>query len=185
MTQANPADGPGIQTFAKGANILTTDGANLPGRCVRCNAVVNGEPIRMKFNWLSKEDKASVSRAGYVPIVGVVIREVLFYSRRKTAVVGVYLCPRHKVLRYAAWPIALVMTSLALWVPYLTFDEKSFSPLPILAGLLIFATGAGFLVWASRVLRSVFMDANSVILTGACKAFVAELPPDPNTSARP
>jgi hypothetical protein len=151
----------------KGTTLIVPAGAQLPHRCVKCNAPAEME-VR-KFSWHHP--------AWYLTIlIGVLVYAVLAIFIQKRATIEVGLCAQHRARR-RAWRIAagvMLFASLASLFGGLG-KEIDGQPFVVLGAMGVFAS----LVVASlsgRNLTPKEISPDGVQLTGCGAAFLDSLP---------
>ncbi|WP_192885910.1 hypothetical protein [Xanthomonas campestris] len=159
-----PANG---DVWREGDVLVCTAGANLPPRCVKCNAPADMPPRRYIFHWHHPVIYAAL-------LLGVLPYVILAIALRKRSAHVLTLCAQHerRRVRYVAVAMASV---LALLVCGLSIDSQ-FRWL-IGAGVMAAMLLIGRL--GSRVLSPMQVDHVQARYLGACDAFLSDLPPLP------
>lgn len=162
---AMPDDG--SQVWRYGDSVLMTPNADLPPRCVKCNADAE-QPVRLRTlywhtPWL------------YILIlVSILIYIIVALIARKSISVSPGLCTEHRLLRrnviLGSWLAALVGIGLIS----AAINQSSWSiallGAAVLVGAIVFGMIRGRIVYATRI------DQNRIELKGFGEAFLASLP---------
>ena len=171
------ARAPGV--WSRGALVVVEQRAQMPDRCIRCNAVAGGRRTRVNFFWIDRSSRERARLWLLVPYAGALLRAVHWDRQGTRRAVEVGLCARHRLLR-ALGPVLAVLGVVGMVaVPWWTFDARSPSPFPPLLGFAVLAIGVLGAAWARRTARAHHIDPSSVTLAGAGEAFVKSLPMDP------
>ncbi|PPV06047.1 hypothetical protein XBLMG947_2895 [Xanthomonas bromi] len=159
-----PAHG---DVWREGDVVVCTPGANLPPRCVKCNAPADMSPRRYIFHWHHPAIYLAL-------LIGVLPYVILAIVLRKRSAHVLTLCAQHEQRRVRS--VAITMASvLALLVCGLSLQTE-----------LRWVTGAGVMVamlvagrLGARVLSVQSIDHQQARYLGACEDFLRALPPAP------
>jgi len=162
-----PAVGmPGAGIWRNGKTLVMTKDAQLPDRCVKCNAFTNGR-LRRKFSW------------HHPAIYILLIVAWLFYLIvamivRKRATVDLGLCEEHSAKRrtyiWISWLLAL--GGVAGFVLAMIAGDGT----PALIGFLLLLTAIVFGVITTRVVYPSKIDDRFVWLKGVNAEYLNQLP---------
>lgn len=159
--EASIADG----VWREGDEVVMLRSAELPLRCIHCNAPVFGRPRRQWLYW---------HRPGWylLLVLNFVVYLLVAIVIRESAVIRPGLCRWHRRRRTAA----LIMGFVALIAMLRVAFSHAGSVEVLLGGVAI-----GFLVivvtaWIARTLRPSRIDGHTIRLKGAGAAFLASLP---------
>ncbi|PPT75621.1 hypothetical protein XaplCFBP3122_12760 [Xanthomonas arboricola pv. populi] len=156
--------------WREGDVLVCTPGADLPPRCVKCNAPADDLPRRYIFHWHHPVIYLAL-------LMGVLPYLILAIVLRKRSSHVLTLCAQHERSR----------------VRYVVITRTSFLPL-LVGGLWIdgatgWLTGAGVMAAmlligrrGSRVLSAQSVDHAQARYLGACEAFLRALPAPPRES---
>ncbi|WP_386340320.1 hypothetical protein O4D10_01120 [Xanthomonas citri pv. citri] len=162
-----PANG---DVWREGDVLVCTAGANLPPRCVKCNAPDDMPPRRYIFHWHHPVIYAAL-------LLGVLPYVILAIALRKRSAHVLTLCAQHE--RRRARYVAVAMVSvLALLVCGLSIDSpfRWLIGAGVMAALLLVGRLGARVLWPTRV------DHARARYLGACDAFLSDLPPPPQVS---
>ncbi|WP_161962979.1 MULTISPECIES: hypothetical protein [Xanthomonas] len=164
-----PANG---DVWREGDLLVCTAGANLPPRCVKCNAPADMPPRRYIFHWHHPVIYAAL-------LLGVLPYVILAIALRKRSTHVLTLCAQHERRRARYVAVAVAMASvLALLMCGLLIDSQF--RWVIGAGVMAAMLLIGRL--GSRVLSPTQVDHAQARYLGACDAFLSDLPPPPQAS---
>ena len=169
-----PRGGPTAETgdgvWREGKLLVMDKRAELPPRCILCNAPATGKPLRRKLTWHAP--------AWYL----LVLFNLLFYAIaamlvRKTATIHVGLCDRHRGRRRMWIAIAWTTAIAAIALPFALIpwgDDAVFGAAGAAGLMLIAAALTG--LYGARVVYAKKIDDVHAWVAGACPAYLAELP---------
>jgi hypothetical protein len=174
--------------------VITVDtGAQMPDRCVRCNAPARSYRLRQQWAWMGAADREDASdmavqafALGDVPYLSKFLRRrhrKFVEASQKTVTIDVGLCPLHRTLRRISLLLLLAGVGGAIGVIYLLEDYVGDNPLPILAAFAVFAGFALVTVASRRTVKLHHVDATSILLTGGGERFIKSLRADPKPAA--
>jgi len=152
-----------------GSTLVMSKDAQLPDRCVKCNAFTNGR-LRRKFSWHHP--------AIYILIaVGLLIYLIVAMFVRKRAIVDLGLCDEHRAKRrtyiWITWLLAL--GGVAGFVLAIAANDG----IPALIGVLLLFTAIVFGVITTRVAYPSRIDDRFVWLKGVNAEYLNQFPPSP------
>ncbi|HJX84331.1 MAG TPA: hypothetical protein VJ723_08320 [Candidatus Angelobacter sp.] len=168
-----------LSACCDGVKLIVPQGATLPTNlCIRCGAPANGKPLKKTFYWHSPYLYFTV-------FCGLMIYLILALIVRKQITLYVPICDEHSARRIRmillGWALVLAGIAsifLAAWA-HLDVWLSIFIVLAlILAGGIVGAAGA-------NVISAKYIDARYASFTGACRAFLDQLPPAMNAAAVP
>lgn len=145
--------------------------AEMPHRCVKCNAPVSNEGVIKNFSWF---------HSGYylLLLVNLLVFIVVAFLVRKTATVNIGLCEQHREIRknrlYTCW----LTGAISLFMCFLSVSTFNSGGL-FLLGLILFLTSIIVGSITSKVIKVKRIDDNYIWMEGINRDFVAELPPVP------
>ncbi|MCG8407614.1 MAG: Mth family G-protein coupled receptor [Phycisphaerales bacterium] len=160
--------GTGGVLWREGNLLVMGKGAQLPTRCVKCNAPSEGRPLKRKMYW---------HHPGWylLILVGLLIYVVVALCIRKSVVVHAGLCAKHRAKRrwviLASWLIGLSFIPLG-WVA-IEFDQ----PLFIIVGILNLLVGPIIFIAAGQVVTPSRIDDHYAWIKGVCPSYLSALPP--------
>ena len=147
--------------------LVMSQGAELPDRCVKCNAPAHGQRLRRKLYWHSPYIYLLI-------LLNLLIYVIVAMIVRKRAQVEVGLCEPHRSQRRLAIGLGWLMGlgGLALFILSLVNNWGWFA----LLGFVLFITG---LVWGAAkgpVISAKKIDPQFVWVKGVCRDYLATLP---------
>jgi len=141
--------------------------AELPDRCVKCNAPVNGSRLVRKLYWHHP--------ALYLLILpGLLIYAIIAIAVRDKATIRIGLCKDHSSKRKTAILVSWGMIGLSLVMFILAGTLES--GIPILPGIALILGGAIYGSTKARVVTPKRIDKRFVWLNGVCKEYLDTLP---------
>lgn len=157
---------PGAGIWRDGATLVMSKDAQLPDRCVKCNAFTNGR-LRRKFSWHHP--------AIYILIiVAWLIYLIVAMIVRKRATVDLGFCEEHSAKRrtyiWIAWLLAL--GGVASFVLAILANDST----PALIGFLLLLTAVVFAVITTRLVYPSKIDDRFVWLKGINAEYLNQLP---------
>ena len=183
MTEFNPYAAPEDDSIGRGPGEVTGDGvwregkllvmekrAELPPRCVKCNAPATGKPLKRKLYWHAP---------GWYALV---LLNLLFYAVvallvRKTATIHVGLCDRHRGRRRMWIGIAWSMVIAAIAMPFALIPVGEDAVIAAVAATVILLLAAALTgLYGARVVHATKIDDIRAWVAGVCPAYLAELP---------
>ncbi|HEV7475589.1 MAG TPA: hypothetical protein VGN90_16155 [Pyrinomonadaceae bacterium] len=140
--------------------------AQLPQRCVKCNAVTNGRMTR-KLSWHHPAIFA-------VLLVNLLVYLIVAMIVRKRATVEIGLCDEHRAKRqtYIWITLVLVMLGFGGFVVAIMAEDG----LPALVGLLLLLASLVFGVFAIRLVSPSKIDERFVWLRGVHSDYLNQFP---------
>lgn len=155
--------------------LVTSNGAVLPDRCVKCNAPANGVRLKRTLSWHHP--------ALYLLFLADVFLRVFFVETLsdKYARIEIGICGRHRARR--RWHIAgasLVYLASAL---ALVLGMKHNSGWLLLAGVLLLFGSGYWVAITERIVAAKRIDDNYVWLKYVNREYLAELPSWPGPQA--
>jgi hypothetical protein len=168
----------GEAAWRDGKTLIVRKGAELPDRCVKCNAPAHGYRLRRSLSWHS-------SVWYLVVLINILLYVIVALIVRRTGKVAAGLCPRHRARR--AWAIALGwLTALAgfgsciagalLWDVRQNSVASPSAPILLGVGLILFVGGMIGGIVGSRVLVPNRIDKNLIWLTKLSPQYLATFP---------
>ena len=157
----------GVLVWRSKKDLVVSHGAEMPDRCVRCNAPAQGRRLKRRLYWHHP--------AIYLLILcSLLIYIIVALVVRKRAEVEIGLCQQHLVKRKRdiALSWALAILGVALIVGSISF-ENGWAGLAggiVLLGALIYAAVATPIVSAKRI------DKDHLWMRGACREFLESFP---------
>ncbi len=163
----NPA---GFQIWRSGKKLVMNREAELPDRCVKCNAPANGFRLKRNLIWHPPLIFLTI-------LISILVYAVIAIIVRKRATVFVGLCPQHRTARRRAQWIAagMFLLSLAMTIGGSFAADAGYVMVGVLGvfGLLItllYAIARTRTVWAARI------DETHVWVKGVGAEYLAALP---------
>ncbi|MCC8537608.1 hypothetical protein ACDH70_11435 [Xanthomonas axonopodis pv. poinsettiicola] len=158
--------------WREGDELVCTPGANLPPRCVKCNAPADMPPRRYIFHWHHPVIYAAL-------LLGVLPYLILAIALRKRSGHVLTLCSLHerRRVRYVAVALASVLALLVCGLSLHSEFRWVIGSAVMAAMLLLGRLG-------SRVLSPRSIGHRQARYLGACDAFLQELPPPPPAAWR-
>lgn len=150
--------------------LVVDDGAELPPRCIRCNAPATGRPLRRKLIW---------HPAGWYLLVlfNLLLYAIVAMIVRKTATIHVGLCDRHRNRRGTWIVVASVLLAAAFVVPLCLIPlggDAVFAAGLLILPLLLAAGLCG--IFGARVVYAKKIDGGRAWVGGACPDYLSGLP---------
>jgi hypothetical protein len=160
----------GIGAWRSGKLLVVRIDANLPDRCVKCNAATNGRKLVRSLTWHTPWVYLLLF-AGVVPYV------VVAMAMSKKAKIAIGVCKEHNSIRNR--DIAIGWLGFALFIG--SFFVSSFinSGWFILGGLGLFLAALIYAVLRTPLVTPKKIDERHVWLNGAAPAFVEQFPEFP------
>ncbi len=157
---------PGSGIWRDGSTLVMTKDAQLPDRCVKCNAFTDGR-LRRKFTWHHP--------AIYLLIfVALLIYFIVAMVTRKRATVDLGLCDEHRAKRrtyiWISWLLAL--GGIAGFVLAILANDGT----PAFIGVLLLLTAIVFAVITTRLVYPSKIDDRFVWLKGVNAEYLNQLP---------
>jgi hypothetical protein len=151
-----------------GSWVIVSGGADLPHRCVKCNAAPS-EPTRKRTLFWHHP------AIYFVILLNILIYIVVALIVRKKVKISPALCARHKARRRNAILLAWLGVGASLALPVAFGNEDSVGAW-ILFSVLLFAGSAIAGIFRSRILYAKRIDAIEARLGGASEEFLDSLP---------
>lgn len=161
---------PGSGVWRDKSQLIVSRGAELPDRCVKCNAPAQAPKLKKKLSWHHP--------AIYLLIlVALLIYFIVAMILRKTATVEIGLCEEHKSKHRRNIAVTWVLLGLGVlgFITALVVEESNF----LLLGILLLLAGVIYGVAALRILTPAKIDERFAWLKGANKDYLDELPQFP------
>jgi hypothetical protein len=159
-----PAQG---AVWREGDVLVCTPGADLPPRCVKCNAPVDDSPRRYIFHWHHPVIYLAL-------LMGVLPYVILAIALRKRSAHVLSLCAQHERRR-----VRYVVIARASVLPLLLGALALDGAIGLLTGAAVMALMLLIGRLGSRVLSPQLVDHEQARFLGACDAFLRELPAPP------
>lgn len=161
-----PASGAGVWRDQK--KLVMDKNANLPGRCVKCNAPAQGQRLKRSIYWHPP--------AIYLLIcAGVLLYAIVALIVRKSATIHVGMCADHlqkrKIGILASWGI-VVLSAIAFVV-----GANQELPALLILGLILFFAAVVYGIRVAQPVTAAKMTDQHVWLNGVCIPYLEELPP--------
>ena len=167
------------QILRQGDMFVVASGCDLPRRCLKCNAQVEGDGSSHRLKW--RPDPGIVGRLPFV-------RTVHNLTTTQTGVLTVYLCPAHRK-RMTLWANGLIAlaccigVAVVLWIAInQTLQRQEGDVEKFIGGLGIWAAIISFVCsfyFQNATLDMKHADAGYIWVKGAGEAFLASLPEVP------
>jgi hypothetical protein len=158
---------PGSGVWRDQDTLIVSKGAELPDRCVKCNAPAPGPRLKKTFSWHHP--------AIYLLIlVALLIYFVVAMVLRKKATVGLGLCSEHMAKHGKSVLISWLLIAFgvgAFLLPILGADN-----IFMLLGVLLLLAGAIYALVTVRIVSVVKIDDQFARLKGFNKDYLDELP---------
>jgi hypothetical protein len=154
-----------------GNKLVVPHGAQLPNRCVKCNAPAEGYRLRRQLTWV---------HPAYLLLLftGLIFYVIAARVAGKSAEVQIGLCPKHRRQRLQAivggWTLGLVG---AIVMPWLAIAYQSGWIALVGAGMVLTGTVGGIVV--ARMVRASKIDDDQVWLSGIDRRYLDELSAGP------
>jgi hypothetical protein len=169
--------------WRKGKVLVALRDATLPGRCVKCNTIVEGaKSLTWKLYWRNPF-WALLLLATPLYCLGIVLYLIAGIFVQKSAKISAILCRRHRRKRAAGilgGALAILIGLVFLFVDLASVKVAGTSASLVgwvaLAGFFFMIAGCIWYVLAFRVFVPVKIDATHVHTKGVCRAFLSELP---------
>ena len=158
---------PGSGVWRDKSKMIVSKGAQLPDRCVKCNAPAHGAKLKRKLSWHHPAIFILI-------LVATLIYFIVAMIVRKTATVEVGLCQEHmaKRRRNVFITLALILLGVLGFVLTVIFGDNNF----LLAGIFLILAGIIYGVVALRIVTPARIDDRFVWLNGVNKDYLNELP---------
>ena len=154
----------------EGPELFLPHGSALPDRCVKCNAPAGGFRQSTRLTYLHPAYLLLL-------LLGVFPYAIVGAFARKQADVNVGLCVKHR--RARAWAIAAGVASGLVGGVLLVVGLGFESGALLATGLGLLVAGVGGGSASARVVRAKRIDTTGVLIAGADRAYLNELPARP------
>ena len=158
---------PGSGVWRDKSKLVVSKGAELPDRCVKCNAPSQEPKLKKKLSWHHP--------AIYLLIfVALLIYFIVAMILRKTATVDIGLCEEHKLKHRRNIVVTWVLVGLGVlgFVTALAVEDSNF----ILLGILLLLAGIIYGAVTLRILTPAKIDDRFAWLKGVNRDYLDELP---------
>lgn len=158
-------------TTREGNKLVVPHGAQLPDRCVKCNAPAQGFRLRRRLTWL---------HPAYLLLLftGVVFYAIASAMASKSAEIQIGVCPKHRRQRLRAivggWTLGLCG---AVLMPLLAISLQAGWIALVGLGMALVGMVGGIVV--ARLVRPSRIDDNQAWLSGVDREYLNELPAGP------
>jgi hypothetical protein len=159
----------GTGVWRDGTLLLMTRTAQLPARCLKCNAPADGGTLRRKLSWHHPLIYALIVIS---PIIYIIVALIV----RQTATVALPICAQHRHKRNRAIAVAWLICLGGLVLFFLGLADRDYAGQFALAALVLLVTGLIYGLVASQVAVPSKIDASSVWLKKVSPDYLAELP---------
>lgn len=158
---------PGSGVWRDKSKMVVSKGAQLPDRCVKCNAPAPGAKLKKKLTWHHP--------AIYILIfVALLIYLIVAMIVRKAVTVELGLCEEHMAKHrrnvFITW--LLILLGVCGFVMAVIVGDNNF----LLAGILLILAGIIYAVVAVRIVTPAKIDDKFAWLKGVNKDYLDELP---------
>lgn len=162
---------PGLATaglWQQGGVLVMEKGAQLPDRCVKCNAPANGRRLIRNLTW-------HPGAVYLLLLVSLLVYIIVAMLVRKSAVVDVGICEEHRAKRRTAIIIGWSLGLLGLFGVFgaIAMEEGILALVGLVSSLVGIIWGA----IGARVVHPSRIDDHYVWLKGVHPAFLGQLPP--------
>ena len=149
------------------SKMIVSKGAQLPDRCVKCNAPAHGAKLKRKLSWHHPAIFILI-------LVATLIYFIVAMIVRKTATVEVGLCQEHlaKRRRNVIITLTLILLGVCGFVLTVIVGDNNF----LLAGIFLILAGIIYGVVALRIVTPARIDDRFVWLNGVNRDYLNELP---------
>jgi hypothetical protein len=158
---------PGSGVWRDMSKMIVSKGAQLPARCVKCNAPAPGPRLKKKLTWHHP--------AIYLLIlVALLIYFIVAMILRKTAVLELGLCEEHmaKHRRNVLITWVLILLGIGGFVLAFIIENNNF----VFIGFLLLLAGVIYAVVAVRIVTPAKIDDKFAWVKGVNKDYLNELP---------
>lgn len=152
-----------------GKTLIITKDAVLPDRCVKCNVDTHNHRFRRKISWHPWYMVVLLFLAPF----GLLLPLVFYLILKKTMLVDIAVCPRHRRQRRAR--IALTFVTLLYGIYLLVYGMGHVQHLVAILGVAMMITSA-FLGASAQILRPKKIDPRHGYFRGAGPEFLDSLP---------
>ena len=158
---------PGSGVWRDDSKMIVSKGAQLPARCVKCNAPAPGPRLKKKLTWHHP--------AIYILIfVALLIYFIVAMILRKTATLELGLCEEHRAKHrrnvWVTW--SLLLLAVGAFVMAVILEDNNF----VLPGILLLLAGIIYGVVAVRIVTPAKIDDKFAWVKGVNKDYLDELP---------
>ncbi len=158
---------PGSGVWRDKSKMVVSKGAQLPDRCVKCNAPAPGAKFKKKLSWHHP--------AIFILIfVALLIYLIVAMVLRKTITLELGLCEEHRAKHrrnvFITW--SLILLGVCGFVLAVIVEDNNF----LLAGILFLVAGVIYAVVALRIVTPARIDDKFAWLKGVNKDYLDELP---------
>jgi hypothetical protein len=158
---------PGSGVWRDKSQMIVSKGAQLPARCVKCNAPAPGARLKKKLTWHHP--------AIYLLIlVALLIYFIVAMILRKTATLELGLCEEHRAKhrRNVLITWVLILLGVGGFVLAFSIEDNNF----VLIGFLLLLAGVIYAVVAVRIVTPAKIDDKFAWVKGVNKDYLNELP---------
>jgi hypothetical protein len=164
---------PGADVWQDGNLLVLRRGSVLPDRCIKCNAPAEGYRLRRNLSWHNPALFLTI-------LAGLLIYVIIALIVRQTMQVEIGLCPVHRSKRLRAIAIGWILALAGIATMILggtTGGRQSGGYMLIGLGILLIGLFYGLI--GSSTVSPKKIDPYFGWLKGACREYLAELPPSP------
>ena len=158
---------PGSGVWRDKSKLVVSVGAQLPDRCVKCNAPAHGVKLKRKLTWHHPAIFILI-------LVATLIYLIVAMIVRKTATVELGLCEEHMAKRrrnvFITW--LLILLGVAGFIMAIIVADNTF----LLAGIILILAGIIYALVALRIVTPARIDDKFAWLKGVNKDYLDELP---------
>ena len=162
-----------------GKLLVMQKGAELPARCILCNAAADRTKTRRVFylnTWLQVAMLVAFLLTRGLALLPILIVSLVF---RKSAKIGIPLCAFHWRRRFWTTLTTLALLFAAIGVGLVAAVEADFQGALFFVALVIFVAAFALAMVRGQMLRAKKIDKTTVILKGAKPPFLDSLPQYP------
>jgi hypothetical protein len=162
--------------WCDGNTLVARKGAELPDRCIKCNAPAGGFRFKRNLSWHSP--------GWYIFLISPLIYIIVYLLVRRGAKITVGLCPSHRKKR--AWAIALSWLSglagIGMYITVIIVSENHTAtpsplvPIGLIGGFVLLFAGLLGGMFGSQALVPTRIDKHFVWLRRVSTDYLAELP---------
>jgi hypothetical protein len=162
-----PTVGVGLGVWRDQSKMVVSKGAQLPDRCVKCNAPASGAKLKKTLSWHHPV-------IFILAFVALLIYLIVAMVVRKSIVLELGLCEEHKSKHrrnvLIAW--SLILLGVVGFVMAIMLEDINF----LLAGFLLIIAGIIYFVVAVRIVWPTRIDDKFGWVKGVNKNYLDELP---------
>ena len=161
--------GQGVGVWHYGSRLVMDRLAQLPDRCVKCNAYANGYRLKRRLSWHSP--------VYYALLFSILVYAIVAACVREKATIHIGLCEQHRKKRATTIlsSVGFVLLGFVTLMAALANESAALG----FAGVALLLAGIIVACLAYTVVRPMKIDARYIWLSGVDREYLLQLPPWP------